>query len=163
GGPDEEELKRAFAHSSWVHFVGPKFGEAKSQLLAIADVFLLPGRVGLAVLDGFAAGLPLIATRLPIHGPEMEYLEEGVNGLITPPDPEAYAQAVALLLSNPNRLRMLRAGAAISAQKYSIEAMVENFKEGIVQSLAQPKSLRAQIKWKGEQNSPRDPASNGIS
>jgi L-malate glycosyltransferase len=144
-GPDEEEIERAATHLPWVHFVGPKFGDRKAQLLAIADVFLLPGRVGLAVLDGFAAGLPLVATRLPIHGPEIEYLEEGLNGLITPPDPDAYAQAVALLLSNPQKLQLLREGAANSAEKYSIEAMVEKFKRGIVQCLARPKLQAARI------------------
>jgi glycosyltransferase involved in cell wall biosynthesis len=139
GGPDEEEIKRSATHAPWVHFVGPKFGDRKAQFLAISDVLLLPGRAGLAVLDGFAAGLPLVATRLPIHGPEMEYLEEGRNGLMTTPDPEAYAQAVAHLLLSPQELRLLRGGAAKSAEKYSIEAMVENFRQGIVQCLAQPK------------------------
>jgi glycosyltransferase involved in cell wall biosynthesis len=139
GGPDEEEIRQSAAHRPWIHCAGPKFGDRKSQLLAIADVFLLPGRAGLAVLDGFAAGLPLIATRLSIHGPEMEYVEEGRNGLMTAPDPEAYAQAVALLLSNPKELQLLREGAANSAEKYSIEVMVENFKKGIVQCLARPR------------------------
>jgi L-malate glycosyltransferase len=139
GGPDEDEIKQGAANWPWVHFVGPQFGDRKAQLLAIADVFLLPGRAGLAVLDGFAAGLPLIATRLPIHGPEMEYLEEGHNGLMTAPHPKAYAHAVAKLLSNPRELQSLREGAAISAEKYSIEAMVEKFKQGIVQCLAKPR------------------------
>ncbi len=151
GGPDEEEIKRSTEHRSWVHFVGPKFGDRKAQLLAIADVFLLPGRAGLAVLDGFAAGLPLIATTLPIHGPEMEYLEEGHNGLITAPDPEDYARAVTRLLSNPEELRLLREGAATSAEKYSIEVMVENFKRGVIQCLSQPRWRWGQIKWRREQ------------
>jgi L-malate glycosyltransferase len=154
GGPDELEIKRNAAHCSWIHFVGPKFGNRKSQLLAIADVFLLPGRAGLAVLDGFAAGLPIIATRLPIHGPEMEYVEPGHNGLLTEPDPDAYAQAVTALLSNPKELQSLREGAALSAQKYSIEAMVENFKRGIVQCLTQPRWQWGQLKWRREQSTP---------
>jgi glycosyltransferase involved in cell wall biosynthesis len=154
GGPDEREIKQNAAHCSWVHFVGPKFGDRKSKLLAVADVFLLPGRAGLAVLDGFAAGLPIIATRLPIHGPEIEYLEAGRNGLMTAPDPDAYAQAVAGLLSNPKELQSLREGAALSAQKYSIEAMVENFKRGIVQCLSRPKWQWGQLKWRREQSTP---------
>lgn len=88
GGPDESEIRQSAAQLPWIYFVGPKFGDRKSQLLAISDVLLLPGRAGLAVLDGFAAGLPLIATRLSIHGPEMEYFEDGRNGLITAAEPE---------------------------------------------------------------------------
>jgi glycosyltransferase involved in cell wall biosynthesis len=154
GGPDEAEIKHSAAQLPWVHFMGPKFGDRKSQLLATADVFLLPGRAGLAVLDGFAAGLPLIATRLPIHGPEMEYFADGRNGLMTAPDPEAYAQAAALLLSNPKELQLLREGAANSAGKYSIEVMVENFKRGIVQCLAQPRWQWLPVKWRREQSTP---------
>lgn len=154
GGPDEEEIMQSAAHRPWIHFAGPKFGDRKSRFLAIADVFLLPGRAGLAVLDGFAASLPLIVTRLPIHGPEMEYFEEGRNGLMTAPDPEAYAQAVSLLLSNPKELQLLREGAANSAKNYSIEAMVENFKRGILQCLAQPRWQWAPVKWRREQSTP---------
>ena len=150
GGPDEEEIKQDASQRPWIHFVGPKFGERKSQLLAISDVFLLPGRVGLAILDSFAAGLPLVATRLPIHGPEMEYFEEGRNGLMTAPDPEAYAQAVAILLSDPTELQLLREGAAKSAEKYSMEVMVENFKKGIMQCLSQPKWQWSPLRWRRE-------------
>jgi L-malate glycosyltransferase len=152
GGPDEEETRRTAAHLPWVHFVGPKFGDRKSRLLAISDVFLLPGRVGLAVLDGFAAGLPIVATKRFIHGPEMEYFEEGLNGVMTPPDAEAYAEAVARLLSNPKELQRLREGAANSAEKYSMEAMVDNFKRGIVQCLAQPRWQGSPFKWHKEQS-----------
>ena len=155
GGPDEDQIRCSAAHLSWVHFVGPKFGDAKAQLLAIADVFLLPGRAGLAVLDAFAAGLPLVATRLSIHGPEMEYAVESFNGLITPPDADSYAEAISTLLSNPRALQTLREGAAISAEKYSIEAMVEKFKRGIVQCLAAPKWQWGQIKWRREQSTPQ--------
>ena len=65
-----------------------------------------------------------------MHGPEMEYFEEGRNGLMTSPDSAAYAEAVTLLLSDPKELQRLREGAANSAEKYSMEAMVENFRRG---------------------------------
>jgi L-malate glycosyltransferase len=155
GGPHEEEIWRSAANRSWIHFAGPKFGNHKSQLLAIADVFLLPGRVGLAILDGFAAGLPLIATRLPIHGPEMEYLEEGRNGVTTAPEPDAYAQAIVRVLSDQSELQLLREGAAHAAKKYSIEVMAENFKRGIVQALAQPKWQWGTLRWRRESSTPQ--------
>ena len=47
--------------------------------MAISDVFLLPGKVGLAILDAFA----VLTTRLDIHCPEIEYLEEDRNVLVT--------------------------------------------------------------------------------
>jgi glycosyltransferase involved in cell wall biosynthesis len=96
----------------------------------------MPGRVGLGILDSLAAGLPLVTTRISIHTPEVEYLEDGYNGLMTEPNPEAYAHAVIRLLSTPNELRRLKAGAQTSSEKYSIEAMVDNFHRGIQDCLS---------------------------
>ncbi len=154
GGPDEQEIKLNAAQHPWIHFVGPKFGDRKSQFLAISDVFLLPGAVGLAIVDAFAAGLPLITTRLSIHGPEVEYLEEGFNGILTEYHPTSYADAVVDLLLQPQKLHQLQEGARLSAGKYSIEAMVENFRRGIVQCLAQPRWQWMPLKWRREQSAP---------
>jgi glycosyltransferase involved in cell wall biosynthesis/peptidoglycan/xylan/chitin deacetylase (PgdA/CDA1 family) len=154
GGPDEEGIKQSARERPWVHFVGPRFGHRKSQLLAIADVFLLPGRAGLAVLDAFAAGLPLVVTRLPIHGPEMEYFEEGRNGVMTPHDPEPYADAVAHIFTHRDELAALREGARGSAEKYSIETMADNFTQGILQCLSHPKE-RLRLARAAEMKSPQ--------
>lgn len=133
GGPDATFVESAASASGgWIHSVGPKFGAEKAMVLKLADIFLLPGRVGLAILDAFAAGLPLLMTDIPIHGPEAEYLEDGVNGVRTEHEPGAYAQAVIDVLASPCRLKILREGAAKSADRYSIEAMVRNFRDGII-------------------------------
>jgi glycosyltransferase involved in cell wall biosynthesis len=154
GGPEEREIRESAREQPWVHFLGPHFGDSKSELLAIAGVFLLPGAVGLAIVDAFAAGLPLVTTRLSIHGPEMEYLEEGFNGILTEHHPAAYADAVVDVLLHPHKLHQLQEGARLSAEKYSIEAMTENFSRGILQCLAQPKWQWGPLKWRREQSAP---------
>lgn len=136
GGPDAALVEdAASASGGWIHAVGPKFGAEKALILKLADVFMLPGRVGLAILDAFAAGLPLLTTDISIHGPEAEYLEEGVNGLKTEHEVGAYARAVIDALNDPCKLKTLREGASKSAQKYSVEAMVQNFHDGILRCL----------------------------
>ena len=136
GGPDAPLAEQAASASGgWIHSLGPRFGAEKALILKMADVFLLPGRVGLAILDAFAAGLPLLTTDIPVHGPEAEYLEEGVNGLKVEHEVEVYARAVIDVLANPDRLRTLREGATRSADRYSIEAMVRNFYDGITRCL----------------------------
>lgn len=136
GGADESCAQdAAWSSGGWIHAVGPKFGSEKALVLKMADAFMLPGRVGLAILDAFAAGIPLLTTDIPIHGPEAEYLEAGVNGLKTEHEVGAYARAVARLLNDPNRLEALKVGAARSAEKYSIEAMAQNFHDGILRCL----------------------------
>jgi L-malate glycosyltransferase len=102
----------------------------------MADVFLLPGAVGLAILDSFAAGLPLLTTELSTHGPEISYLSNGSNGLITPHQVRCYADATIKLLQDPQLMGHLRAGANESGYQYSIENMVRNFRDGILECLA---------------------------
>jgi glycosyltransferase involved in cell wall biosynthesis len=152
GGPEQDSVHRLAEDFDWVHMVGPQFGKRKAEFMAVSDAFLLPGRVGLAILDAFAAGLPMLATDLSIHGPEMEYLEEGVNGLKSEPQVGAYAEAVASVLSRGDRLRQLQEGAEVSSGKYSIENMVDNFATGILACL----SPTRQREWIAENmNSPR--------
>jgi glycosyltransferase involved in cell wall biosynthesis len=121
--------------TEWIHFVGPQFDREKARLLKLAEVFLLPGAVGLAILDAFAAKLPLITTDIPYHGPEVEYLEHGRNGLILPPNAEQYAGGVVGLLSDSERLTSMRAAADETGRKYSIDRMVANFCDGICKCL----------------------------
>jgi glycosyltransferase involved in cell wall biosynthesis len=136
GGPDFALAAQAASSSGgWIHSVGPKFGAEKALALKLADVLMLPGRVGLAILDAFAAGLPLLTTDIPIHGPESEYLEHGMNGLKVGHEVGVYARAVINVLTSAPDLQALKQGAARSAERYSIEAMVRNFHEGIAQCL----------------------------
>jgi len=131
GGPESEVVKAAADVDQWIHYVGPRFGREKAMLFKMASVFLLPGYVGLAILDAFAAGLPLVTTNIPYHRPEIEYLESGCNGLMTEADVEVYASQVAFLLANDLVRHQLSEAARDSGRKYSIEAMVSNFSIGI--------------------------------
>lgn len=134
-GPERYVIEAAAVNESWLHYVGPKFGFEKAQYFKIADVFLMPGLVGLAILDAFVAGLPLITTDIPIHSPEIEYLHHGVNGMMTCHNYEAYASAVAELLTNQLLLLNLRKGAIDSADHYTLDNMVERSKLGIIECL----------------------------
>jgi glycosyltransferase involved in cell wall biosynthesis len=135
GGPEQRQLESAIREHPWIHSMGPRFGKEKSGLLAISDVLLMPGAVGLVILDAFAAGLPLLSTRLKIHGPEMEYLVEGRNGLLSEPEVPAFADMVSSLLSDREALARLQCGARESGAKYTIDNMAANFELGIRQCL----------------------------
>jgi glycosyltransferase involved in cell wall biosynthesis len=134
-GPDRSWLQQAIAGDAWIHYMGSKFGRDSAMLYRIADVFLLAGTAGLAIADSFAAGLPLIATYLPTHPPEVSYLYDGENGKITPHTASAFADAVVEVLTKPALMATLRHGAALAGSKYTIEAMVENYRAGVNQCL----------------------------
>jgi glycosyltransferase involved in cell wall biosynthesis len=131
GGPDRPSVEAAARELPWIHMMGPRFGQEKAELIAISDAFLMPGRVGLVVLDAFAGGLPLLSTRLAIHGPELDYLEVNSNGLLCEPDVPAFADMATSLLLDRNRLARLQAGARTAGSRYTIENMAENFRTGI--------------------------------
>lgn len=134
-GPDDAIARDAASQHDWIHYVGASFGASRAGYFAIADVFLCPGLVGLAVLDAFAAGLPLFTTDIPIHSPEIDYLDDGVNGAMTAFESTRYAQAVAACLTNVEELARLRANAETSSERYGLNIMVENFSQGIIACL----------------------------
>lgn len=126
-GPERDKVTAVQA--SWLDYRGACFAEAKAAAFAEANLMLNPGLVGLAVLDAFAAGLPLVTTEFPRHSPEIAYLQHGYNGLILPPD-QLLAGLIALL-QQPQQLSQLAARAANSAACYSLDAMVEAFVSGL--------------------------------
>jgi len=136
GGVESGQVEVAARDADWIHYVGPKFGTEKARYFRISDVFLCPGLVGLGILDAFCAGLPLLTTRLPIHSPEIEYLEPGVNGLMTEPEIKSFTDALAYLLMDRERLSRMSQAAQESAARYGMDAMVQRFKNGIVECLA---------------------------
>lgn len=135
GGPMGQQVEDFARPRDWVHWAGSKFGREKAELLSLAEMWLNPGLVGLGILDAFCARLPLLTTDLPQHGPEIEYLEPGKNGLIAEPKAMAFADAIESLLGDPVGLAAMRAEAESSSHRYSIGAMAENFAGGVKQCL----------------------------
>jgi glycosyltransferase-like protein len=70
---------------------------------------------GLAVLEAMAAGLPVVATDIPVL---REYLTPGVDAILVPPaDPAALAGAMAdLMADEPLRRRLADAGRRVAAR-----------------------------------------------
>lgn len=139
-GPDRVWLQNEIVNDPWIHYVGFKNHEQGALYYKMADVFLLAGTVGLAVVDSFAAGLPLIATRLDTHPPEISYVEDGVNGLLVAHDSQVFADSILDVLFNRSLIERLRRGARESGNRYTMEAMIENYRIGIHKCLSMRKS-----------------------
>lgn len=134
-GPEESVAREAARTHDWIHYMGPRFGVDKASCFAIADIFLCPGLVGLAVLEAFAAGLPLFTTNTPVHSPEIDYLTDSVTGVITDFDPVSYADAVSACLLAPSSLTRMSEAALDASQCYGLDCMVENFAQGVLACL----------------------------
>jgi glycosyltransferase involved in cell wall biosynthesis len=138
-GPLRSKIEQARKEKQWIRWIGNAYGKNKALAIRSSDLMLLPSAVGLAILDSFACGVPMICTASSGHGPEIAYLENGSNGLMTEPDVDLYADAIINLLQERTHLNLLRDGATKSARFYSLEAMVERFCSGILEALSAPR------------------------
>jgi glycosyltransferase involved in cell wall biosynthesis len=144
GGPQKDLVAEAAGNNVWIHYLGPKNDAEKLPYWAISKVSLIPGAVGLGILDSFALGVPLITSRTFGHGPEIAYLKPGINGVMVEEanDSDAYAAAVVDLLRNEKRRAgMIHAGLR-ECGTLNIEAMARNFAEGIEAALRADKLKR---------------------
>jgi len=110
-----------------VHFVG-RVSEVLDFLLA-ADLFILPSRtegMSNALLEAMAAGLPVVATRVPGNS---ELIREGENGLLVETrNPAELARAVTSLLSSPEEaLRLAQAARRTVEERFTIQRVGQEY------------------------------------
>jgi glycosyltransferase involved in cell wall biosynthesis len=103
------------------------FVEEPARHWTSASVYTQPSRregLPLAVVEAMAIGLPVVATTV---GGMPEVVEDGITGLLVPPDdPEALAAALAELLEDPERARRMgAAGRERVGRAYTMAAMVD--------------------------------------
>ena len=131
-------LSEASKAHEWIHWLGAMYGDERLAPASVCSLQLMPGLIGLNIVDGFALGLPTVAIDDDLHSPEIDYLQHDVNGVILPrnTNPEGYAQAVVELLNDKERLRSLQDGADLWGHKLSTQDMVRRFVEGVHAALA---------------------------
>lgn len=137
-GPSRYLIEEALSEP-WLSWQGVRRGREKAAWFRASELYLSPGAVGLHVLDSFVAGTPMITTADALHGPEIAYLENGVNGVITAGDAASYANCVLGLINQPGQADALRARARQSARQYTLQAMVERFADGLAACVAAPR------------------------
>jgi N-acetyl-alpha-D-glucosaminyl L-malate synthase BshA len=139
-GPDRSALEKRVADlglGEVVQFVGEQ--RDLVSWLSASDLFLLPSSqesFGLAALEAMACQVPVIASRV---GGLPEVIEDGVTGVLCPPDAIAQMaeRGVELLTDPARRAWMGQAAAAHVRARYCVDAVVpqyEAFYEEICQT-----------------------------
>lgn len=141
-GVDRKIAESASKKHSWIRYIGPRFGRDKAVVLSLGKLFLMPGLVGLAVLDAFSSGLPVLTTDVDYHSPEIDYLKNGKNGFVCEDDVRDYSNTVISILSEQKAFDKIRNGAIRSGDRYTIENMAAKFAQGIISALMEESSGR---------------------
>jgi glycosyltransferase involved in cell wall biosynthesis len=110
-GPLEDTLHRAVAAlglSDRVRFMGRIANRHLPPYLNASDLYVtssLSDGTSMSLLESLACGLPVVVTDVPAN---MEWVEDGVNGLIVPRrDPEAMSRALVTLLQDEGTRRKM--------------------------------------------------------
>jgi glycosyltransferase involved in cell wall biosynthesis len=107
-------------------FTGARHGTELENLLAAADLFVLPGTGGLAVQQAMAHGLPVIVAQG--DGTQDDLVREGNGWIIPEDDLEALTQAMLTALADLGRLRSMGAASyRLVLEEANLEAMVRVF------------------------------------
>ncbi len=140
-GPVRDLVSDACERHPWIHWLGAMYDESRVAPASVCSVQLMPGLVGLNIVDAFALGIPTVTTGIDWHSPEIDYLQHDRNGLMLPEDtsPDHFADEVARLLGDGPRVTAMQAEAALWGERLSSEDMADRFVQGILEALAAPR------------------------
>ena len=131
-GPDTDGILRDI-HGDNIFKLDAIYGTEMLDLLFAADVFCLPGAVGLSIVDAFYCGLPIV-TEDGDMSPEIMYLKDGINGFIVPKDDvHQLASKLQLLLEDDVlRERFSRAARKEIITNGHIDKMCQGFSDALL-------------------------------
>jgi glycosyltransferase involved in cell wall biosynthesis len=140
-GPQRGALEKMATGASWCHFLGPIHdSESIARIYRASDALVIPGYVGLAVNRAFAHGVPVITIASPVHSPEIDYVEDGGNGLIlAPADFVAGLKRFAGDAALRDRLAL---GALHTRDRLDLARMITAFDDGVAAALARSRRAR---------------------
>lgn len=127
-------LKALCSGDPRIRFMEPYAPESATGVMASYDAIAVPStgiETGpLVVLEAFAAGVPVLASR---RGGIVELVRDGIDGyLVEPGDVGDWAQLLRLVTSDPARLRGLRAGVRPPRTMVDVSAQMGGIYERVV-------------------------------
>ena len=138
-GMSQNIAEEAAQKHEFIHYVGPQFGEDKTAYYALSRFVAFPGLLGLGIVDAFHYSVPSVVTDYRFHSPEISYLADGENAILTEDSVENFADTMIRICQDDKLHATIKQGCDIWSQKITIDAMAENFADGIEQAVDQQK------------------------
>jgi glycosyltransferase involved in cell wall biosynthesis len=113
-GIEEQNLKKLAAEQlldGSFHFYGASYDEKiNSKLIAVADLCVSPGNVGLTAIHSLSYGTPVCThSNLLFQMPEAEAIEHGINGILFEKDNiDSLTEVIKTWLSHNNNRKLVR-------------------------------------------------------
>jgi glycosyltransferase involved in cell wall biosynthesis len=134
-GPLRNQCEQAASSREWVDYHGTQRGPQLRDLALSSDMAIIPGRVGLAILEMASAGLPMATSAASLHGAEIAYLKDGVNGVFLDRNINLAAKEIAALLTDRPAVERMRNEAIGTARMHTVQDMAANFSAGVAMCL----------------------------
>lgn len=130
-GPDSDGILGEF-EGEHIYRLGEMYGNDRLDLMAAADVYCLPGAVGLSIVDAFHCGLPFV-TEAGDESAEIAYLRNGENGFVVPRGdvPELARRLQQLLDDEELRAKFSQA----ARREILVNGHIDRLCEGFVEAL----------------------------
>lgn len=121
-GPEAATARAAAEGDADITWVGAVTDEAQiAQWMDKAHAVFMPGHTGLSVVHAFCYGKPYFALQTYTnHPPEIEYLQDGANGLFLSGDVQDDVGRMAELLGDPDAYAKMCESALATAKEISV-------------------------------------------
>ncbi|GAB6907137.1 hypothetical protein DESC_390008 [Desulfosarcina cetonica] len=133
-GPEAPKIQKAAADDPQITWCGAITDEALvAKEMQRAHAVFMPGHSGLSIVHAFAYGKPYIASaNYPNHPPEIDYLQDGVNGLLLNGNMESNLARIAGLLDDAKAYERMCRAAFAKAQELSIANWCAQLKTALI-------------------------------
>lgn len=137
-GSETEILQRRFAHDPRIEWIGPVSDEEKIARVKGADALCVPSlhgeSFGIVLLEGMAAGTPVVASDL--HG-YRNVAETGSEAVLVPPgDVDALAVGLRSVLSDPHQREELVAAGTRRVEQFSMDRLADLYLDCYARAIA---------------------------
>ena len=127
-GPLADLVKQACDQDPDIQWMGQITDEARiAELMRQVHVVFLPGHTGLSIVHAFCYGKPFVAMSNYLnHPPEIDYLEDGFNGLFLSGELEKDIPAFVKLLTDDDMYEKFCRNAFSTAGQLTVQKWCED-------------------------------------